>query len=90
MAFDDHSTVVALEFLVKRLIVRRCSDAQDPSVELKDWVDALAAYHDLTTEFAFKHTDNPDAQLNAISAAGEMTRISEEIVADAKDVGIPL
>lgn len=90
MAFDDRSTIIVLEFLVRRLIVRRCADAEDPKAELQNWVDALAAHRDLTIEFAFNHAGTEDAQLNAVSAAGEMDRISEEIVSDVADSGIEI
>jgi hypothetical protein len=64
-AFDNHSKVVVLEFLVQRLIVRDCLTTQNPKRQLTYWLGQMNEQRELTQQFAFDKNTPPDASVYA-------------------------
>lgn len=84
--FDDHATVVALEFLVKRLVMRQCLAATDSDSMLAEWISALKAEANLAMLFAYdERTQSEQAKVNAIATAGELDRFAEDLTKDFAD-----
>jgi len=84
--FDDHPTVVALEFLVKRLIVRDCLRGGAPDSALAELQDAMKVHRELLLRLAFgPDAGSDETTLNAVSAAAEFDRIGKEIAEDLRD-----
>lgn len=79
--FDDHSTVVVLEFMVLRLIQRQCQEASSPSAELMDWKTALGDLKAQYEQAAFGSELSDNAALNAIEIIGEIERATNELAA---------
>lgn len=80
--WDDHRTVVALEYIVKRLVVDQCKRSADPKAELANWLHWLKAQSEVTRRFAFEGGRNDDVMLNAIGLASEFTKFHDEIQED--------
>lgn len=83
--WDDHNTVVVLENLIKRMIVKQCNSNPNADAELQDWLAWLKGQSDLTMRFAFKEARSDDIQLNAISLSAEYNRFREEIEQDFRE-----
>jgi hypothetical protein len=77
--FDDHATVVVLEFLVRRLIVEQCRHSPNPQAALRDWSRAVEAEKAEIERYAFGGEMPAEATTNAIIAIGEFDRILGEI-----------
>lgn len=80
--WDDHRTVVALEYVVKRLVIEQCKRSADPKAELSTWLLWLKAQSEVTTRFAVEAARNDDTMMNAIGLASEFTKFHDEIQAD--------
>jgi hypothetical protein len=77
--FDDHATVVALEFLIVRLISTQCRAAPDPMAAQHEWSAAIDAEKAQIEDFAFGANTPSDASVNAIVSLGEFDRLVGEI-----------
>lgn len=77
--FDDHATVVVLEFLLTRLIARQCSEAPNPTTALAGWSAAVEEQKRLFEMLAFRRDTRPEVTANAIAAITEFDRIMRNI-----------
>ena len=80
--FDDHATIMSLEFLVKRLVVANCLKSTNPVESLARWSIAMKTEEDLFGRIAFNERASKSASLNAIAASAELKRMRDEIAAD--------
>ena len=80
--FNDHPTLVALEFLVRRLIVERCRSDPNPNAALLEWARAIEAEKAEIEKHALVSNMPPEATVNAIEALGEFDRLLGEITGD--------
>jgi hypothetical protein len=86
VGFDDHSTVIALEFLVKKLVVQDCISASNPAETLAEWTAALKREGEIAMEYALGgHAENTEVAMNAVSGAVQFDRFAEEIEADFQE-----
>jgi len=80
-AFDDHSKVVVLEFLVQLLIVRDCLTTQNPKRQLAYWLGQMNEQRELTQQYAFDKNTSPDASVYALQTMGDYEDFGNEITA---------
>ena len=81
-AFDDHATILALEFLLNRLVVAQCLGATNPEAALADWISAMEAHENLTMQSAYSSEASAVARAISIAAATELGQIRKAIVED--------
>ena len=83
--FDDHSNVVVLEHVVRKLILQQCRSSADPDAVLADWRVFLQQQNDLYVRSGFSKEVTPAVGINAIAIAGQFEQFSEELTTDFKD-----
>ena len=78
--FDDHATVVVLEFLVKRLVAGQCGATPDNlQAGLARWRAAINDYKTQLEHFAFEKGTRPEVALNALGVLAEFDRVMQEV-----------
>ena len=79
--FDDHGTVVALEYFVKRIIAVLCLRLPDPKNAVSEWQSGAEELNDSESVGLLElMATNTDVGLNMLSVHAERTRIVSEIV----------
>ena len=80
--FDDHATVMALQFLVSRLVVTQCLGATNPEAALADWIGAMEAHRNRTMQSAYSSQSSTEARSLSVAAASELGEIRKAIAED--------
>lgn len=85
--FDDHPTVVALQFVMNRLIFADCRREDDPDVALAKWLRGLETQRDLYVQAAAQ-AQRPEAAINAVMIATEFDTLAKELTSAAPAEGL--
>ncbi len=83
--WDDHRTIVALEHIVKKLVVENSNSSSDINGKFAEWLEWLQLQSDISTKFAFEGARNEEIKINAIGLASELDKFREEIAEDFED-----